>query len=465
MISSKQEVIDAKVRLAEAQAKRIKELEADNAALLREAPRGWLERAAYERRDGNETKAITALRLGLESAASDLAVCCLDLAGHHLAFLDHELPPHLPEAERHAKLAILLAPDDRRARAMLEEIVEIKAMMGSTASDSTDVIEAEDLFEPEPGMDAGETVYALCQASDRAIEAGCYRRAERLARRAVLIGKCHLGETASLTLSARYYRAYALTFAGEGFEALAEVKTLLPLRERVLGAEHRAVLATRLLHVQVLNNLGQDKEALKEMKTLRSTYERVLDINHPGVLATRRQYVQLLIDLGSHKMALVEIETLLPTYEQTLGLEHSEVFVVRHLHAQVLNCLDQYEEALKEVKILQSVRGRVLGAEHPNVLVTRSLHAQVLNNMKRHKEALAEVEALRPVQERIQGAEHPNTLWTQWLHGRILFNLGCVGEAAELLEDTLQKQKKRLPDDHPHVLQTQEELRKIAIIN
>ena len=414
MISSKQEVIDAKVRLAEVQDKRIKKLETDNAALLREAPRGWLERAAYERRDGNEIKAITVLRLGLESAAPDLAACCLDLAGHHLGFLDHKLPAHLPEAERHAKLAILLAPDDRRARAMLEEIIEIKAAMGGTAEDSAgDDVNAEDFLEPEPGADAETTVYELCQASYSAFLAGRYSLAERLARRAMLIGKRHLGEIAPPTLKAQYHHAQALRFAGEALETLAKIEALLQVQDM----EHSDTLYTRTLRAYVLNDLKRHEEALAEVETLLLMWEQEPDVERSDILATCSLHAQVLNDLGRHKEALAEVETLLPVWEREYDLKH------------------------------------------PDALATRSLHVQVLNDLRRYKEALAEVETLLPVWEREYDVEHPGALHTHWLYGLILSNLDRSNEALDVLKALLSKIKNKLSKEHYLAWRVQELIR------
>jgi hypothetical protein len=96
-------------------------------------PDGWLKRAAKERDDGNEDRAVKLLRHGFQAWREPLAAVALDLAGHHASLAPDYGAGHLAEAERLARLGALLDPADEDARALLAEILAVRAGEEETA--------------------------------------------------------------------------------------------------------------------------------------------------------------------------------------------------------------------------------------------------------------------------------------------------------------------------------------------
>ncbi|MTK64529.1 MAG: hypothetical protein F8N15_08410, partial [Methanobacterium sp.] len=142
----------------------------------------------------------------------------------------------------------MCTPDDRDDLSLLAEIIEIKADQQQPGT--MDMVETND---DEAALDAlfgrdvdDPTLLArLCDACYFNIQKGNYRSAERLARRAVFTARSRLGPSAPLTLTTCYWHACAIYFLARHDEALDAVDALLPLYERVKGAEHPDTLAPR----------------------------------------------------------------------------------------------------------------------------------------------------------------------------------------------------------------------------
>src|SRR5262249_53903572 len=95
-------------------------------------PHNWLGAAEQERRDHNEAKAVAGLRAAALHSAPALHRVYLELARHHVAlYPDHGELTQLCEAQRLARIANQLRPDDSAASGLLEEIDGVMAMLGS----------------------------------------------------------------------------------------------------------------------------------------------------------------------------------------------------------------------------------------------------------------------------------------------------------------------------------------------
>ncbi len=97
------------------------------AALKFQRPDEWLKQAAAQRENGNEERAIRLLRSGFESIREPLSASCLDLAAHHFSLVPDYGNRQVGEAERQARLATLLCPEDENAKGLLAEILAVKA--------------------------------------------------------------------------------------------------------------------------------------------------------------------------------------------------------------------------------------------------------------------------------------------------------------------------------------------------
>lgn len=404
----------------------IEDLKREIDTLRQYDPHSWLEQAERERKDGNEEKAIVALRSGVMRTSKALHETYLTLARHHVAiYPDQGESLHLQEAERLSQIAALLKPDDKAATWLLEEISETIAMENIHRG----YYNPHDLYEGTAitglyGSEWGEEVIIqLLSIARNHYEAGRYIFFERLTHRARSIGLRELGENSKITCRARNRWAFSLYLNSQYFVAKTETEELLFIEKRVLGPHHPSTLATCYLHAQILDSLGRDQEALNKVEELLPLMERVNGTKHPDTLSTRHLHTQILNSLRQHQEALNKAEELLPLMESVQGARHPHTLPTRYLHAEILDNLGQHQGALDKIEALLPIEESVRGEQHPSTLSTRHLHAEILSNLGRNEDALKETEYLLPLMERVRGAEHPDTLKTFSLRREILEKL------------------------------------------
>jgi hypothetical protein len=92
-------------------------------------------------------------------------------------------------------------------------------------------------------------------------------------------------------LDGRYSPAIgpALLYADQGryAEALAEVEALLPLEEKVRGAEHPNTLISRFVSILIVHHLARQEEACEALRTLLPRMTASLPVNHQRLKQAR----------------------------------------------------------------------------------------------------------------------------------------------------------------------------------
>jgi tetratricopeptide (TPR) repeat protein len=240
-------------------------------------PDHWLQQAAEEREEGNEKRAISRLRTGFESIREALSTCCLDLASHHFSLVPDYDERHFGEAERLARIAMLLRPSDKDTRLFLAQILAVEAE-GKYASGNYQAYEAlweeaEDFL--EIGNDS-ENIGIIGNYARQYYEHGHYRLAECVFRRVSQMCKRHFGQDSPITLTMRSLHASSLGEAGHYREALSLSQALLPDLERVLGQDHPDTLTARNNIAAWTGQAGDAAGALALSQALLPDRERVL---------------------------------------------------------------------------------------------------------------------------------------------------------------------------------------------
>ncbi len=215
-------------------------------ALEAQLPDNWLQQAVEEREEGNEERAISCLRTRFESIREPLSDCCLDLASHHFTLAADYGERHIGEAERLARIAMLLCPSNEDTRLFLAEILALEAGQNYASSNyqayETLWEEACDFLEIDNRPDIIDTLRNHARQYD---EQGYYRLAERLYCRVLQMCNRHFGPDPTKTLMARSLYANSMYAAGHNREALSLQMALLPDVERVLGKDHPDTLRTQ----------------------------------------------------------------------------------------------------------------------------------------------------------------------------------------------------------------------------
>ena len=381
--------------------------------------------AALERSEDNYADALTALRDGFEILCSPLQESCLALARYHLSlYPDRDEALHLREAERLARTAALLRPDDRVATTLTIEIQEVMAAKNigfdQREPGASSLYEYSNAGHRGAGTAAERLVRVLIERAQKHFAAGQYLIQEQLANRARLLGLFELGKDAPATLQARYQHLLALDCLGRYQAALRQTNHLLPDQERVLGAEHPDTLTTRLRRVKILDDLGESENAHQAVEDLIPVQVRVLGAEHPDTLTTRFRRATILNSLGEHEAAREALEQLL-----AIRQSQPDTLTQRYLKAtMILNDFGRYRIVHRKEAPQQPAHKHRRGPIVPDTLIMRSRKAEILANYGELEAAREEVEHIIPVQESASGPEHPDTLATRSLKARILAEMG-----------------------------------------
>lgn len=458
-----QKRLDALIETVAADADQIKELEHKIAIMSSRVdkydPHVWLEVANKERADGNEATAIDVLRSGVLGTTLAMQKVYLELARHHIAlYPDHDERQQLLEAERLARIANQLRPDDYVARRLLEEVDATLMSNGLRRH-----------FDPAwkdvGGFDSAcygrvadtaavETVDLLISRANEQAKAGNYWISERLAYRARLIALTAFGEASTDALNARFLWAYFVERIGLLDEALKELNILIPICESTPGREHSFTLAARSYRVQVLNGLRRGSEAIQEIDDVLRLREQIDGSEDAGLLNARFLKAQALYVLDRLEESVIELDKLVPISQRTLGPEHRDTLTSRSVRAQVLSGLGRNEEAIQEYDELLPMLDRVHGDTHPEGLSTKVMRLQVLCRLGRNEEALHEIASLVRLRELTSGSSHPETLTARYVRGRVLQALDCSEAALQELDELLPIREQVSGMTHPDTIAT-----------
>ncbi|MEV0584573.1 tetratricopeptide repeat protein [Nonomuraea sp. NPDC050310] len=296
-------------------------------------------------------------------------------------------------------------------------------------------------------------VLAHCTGADGNAAAARDQLAELLPVRERVLGAEHPS-----VLTTRHNLAYWTGRAGDAAAARDLFADLLPVEERVRGAEHSSVLTTRHILAYWTGQAGDAAAALNQLADLLPVQERVLGAEHPDVLATRHNLAYGTGQAGDAAAARDQLAELLPVLERVRGAEHPHVLTTRHNLAYWTGQAGDAAAALNQLAELLPVQERVLGAEHPHVLATRHDLAYGTGQAGDAAAARDQFAELLPMRERVLGAEHPDVLTTRHILAYWTGQAGDAAAARDQLADLLPVQERVLGAEHPHVLATRHNL-------
>jgi Tetratricopeptide repeat len=203
---------------------------------------------------------------------------------------------------------------------------------------------------------------------------------------------------------AMHFKSYSLIEQGLAADAEAELRALLPLRERIDGAEHRFTLAARHQLARSILDQGRAADAEAELRALLPLCERVNGAELSDTLVTRHELSRAILDQGRAAEAEAELRTLLPLGERVNGAEHSETLATRHQLARAILDQGRAADAEVEFRALLPLCERVDGVEHSGTFVTRYCLARAVLENGNVAEA---VEILAPIPESPGNADWP----------------------------------------------------------
>jgi hypothetical protein len=175
-----------------------------------------------------------------------------------------------------------------------------------------------------------------------------------------------------LGLDVRSELAYWLGEAGDVAAAVDQLMELVPVCERVLGAEHRDTLFVRANLAYCLGEAGDVVAGRDQYAALIPLYERVLGSAHSDTITTRLGAAFWTGVAGDAASARDQFAALVPEYERLLGDEHPTTVAVRLGVAYWTGLAGDAASARDQIATLVPVRERVLGVDHPDTLAARN---------------------------------------------------------------------------------------------
>ena len=243
-----------------------------------------------------------------------------------------------------------------------------------------------------------------------------------------------------------------------GGRSLSTAEATLAHAERILTAEHPALLTSRNYLATAHQWAGRVDDAIAMFEPLLADSERALGAEHPDTLATRNSLALAYHAAGHVAEAIAIYEPLLADFERTLGTEHPDTLTIRCNVADAYQRAGRVDDAIAIYEPLLADSERTLGTEHPDTLTTRNNLAYTYHEAGRVADAIAIYEPLLVDRERTLGAEHPDTLSTRNNLASAYHAAGHVDDAITIYEPLLADRERTLGSEHPKTLTTRNNL-------
>ena len=147
---------------------------------------------------------------------------------------------------------------------------------------------------------------------------------------------------------------------------------LLPVQQRVHGAEHPLTLITHDGLAHWTGQAGDAAGARDLYAELLAVRTRVLGADHPDTLTTRNHLARWTGQAGDYAAARDQFTKLLPAQERVLGAEHPNTLSTRHHRAYWTGLAGDTAAASEQSAELLPIQERVLGVANPHTVATRA---------------------------------------------------------------------------------------------
>ena len=438
----------------------VTEQEQEITALQEFAPMAVMRRIEQESKDNNYDLKLKIARGYLQHHSACLSETYRLVMEEELARVEAGMEALL-KARYAAWGGLAAEPSNEHLTATLAEIEAMIRIENKAPEDQDAVREQEELERWRRALDEkAHDLRALMSFGSRLLDQGHYRFAEQVYRRAerVLLVVNGYEADGQNHLSIRHQIALTIYYQGRYPEAEAVLRELLPVEEKVLGAEHPSVLTTRNNLAAAIHRQGKHAEAEAMYREVLPMEEKVLGAEHPNVLSTRNNLALAINNQGKYAKAEAMYREVLRMLERVLSAEHPSVLTTRNNLAAAIHRQGKHAEAEAMYREVLPMEEKVLGAEHPDVLTTRRDLASAINSQGKCAEAEVLLRELLPVQEKVLGAGHPEVLTTRNNLAGAIDDQGKYANAEAVWRRLLPLQEKILGAEHPYVLTTRNNL-------
>lgn len=313
------------------------------------------------------------------------------------------------------------------------------------------------LFSVNPAA-AQKSFEALKPAYQKAIGAGDFAGAERVAKRMVAIARKRNGRRHITYGLGHNNLALAVLNQGRYGDAIKSYKQALPIYEKTLGRSHAAVgdLLNNLANAHF--NLGQPATAIPLYKRALKIYEKRLKADNPSIANTVGNLASAYYRQGSYREALPLLERNLELIENARGPAAAQTAGARERVADVLHLLGRFDESLSLFESALASYKQVIGPRTAAVANTYGNLANVNRSMGQYDKAISLMEKSRDIFIEVLGPRHENVGTTLNNLANIYKGLDNLPKAAKLYKQALEIYDARLSDDNVNLANTRENL-------
>lgn len=246
---------------------------------------------------------------------------------------------------------------------------------------------------PETEADKKPTVTAaekaemngLAESADKLFMDYKFAEAEQVYRSLLKLKQRVLGAEHPRTWQIRMEISYMLDFQQKYKEAEQELRTVLEIETRVLGAEHPDTLRTRSIRAIMLHLAGQVAEAEQEHRRVLTVSERVLGAEHPETLSSRNHLAEVLLAQGKNAEAEQEYRTQLKIEERTQKAEDYGVFYTCRDLALCLEAQRKLKEAQKLAQRAEDGLNKASRTDDDDYIKVKQLNQRLKTNQEKQK--------------------------------------------------------------------------------
>jgi tetratricopeptide (TPR) repeat protein len=305
-------------------------------------------------------------------------------------------------------------------------------------------------FSYRPGEDTLETWATLLHKGGwYAWSQGRYEVAQQMLGKARKVREKRLGKENVATLASTSMFALVLSDQGRWEEAEKLIVQVMETRKTKLGADHPDTLTSMANLASTYWNQGRWEEAEELEVQVMETRKTKLGADHPSTLNSMANLAATYRKQGRWEEAERLFVQVMETSKTKLGADHPHTLTSMANLASTYRNQGRWEEAERLFVQVMETRKTKLGADHPSTLNSMANRAATYRNQGRWEEAEKLIVQVMETRKTKLGADHPSTLTSMANLAFTRKDQGRHTDALALMEECAEAQQRVLGADHP----------------
>jgi CHAT domain-containing protein/tetratricopeptide (TPR) repeat protein len=261
-----------------------------------------------------------------------------------------------------------------------------------------------------------------------------------------VLGRDHLETAASLV-----NLGGVLKFMGHVSAAQRPLEDAVPVLRMVLGPEHPDTAACLQMLAEVLRFTGQYAAARPRYEQALAAFRRVLGPTHRHTAVTLNGLGLLLEDLGEYAVAKPYLEQALAIHMKNGGAKILDTATTLDSLGRLHFMLTDYTTARRYHERALAI-SRALDPDGPAMAVSLNNLGVVLKNLEEYREARSHLEQALAIRRKRLPAGSPDTAVTVSNLGELLQTMGDYRSALPLMEEAWAAHREGLGPEHPDTI-------------